>query len=325
MSYESHIGGTSYANYEWGTNIVPLPTSPKERSNFLEPSKIGDICRVSTITFLLVITSALLHASWNFIAKRHAGNYSIIYLSFLISSVITAVISVPFLAAVELNLQLILLLVLSGIFHAVYGFVLTFAYKNGDISTLYPIVRGTGIGGAVVLSLILLHEALTTMAAFGVTTVIAGIAILSYRRNRTATSGKGIFFALVCGGLIMSYTIMDKMLVSEVHPIPVLAASQVISVLMFLPYVLRKRRAEMRLTLRTLMRPTLAISLIATCSYLIILYVMQTAPVSRIVAVREASVVFGSIAGYVFLKEDFSRLRLIGVVFVMVGIMLVKV
>lgn len=271
-----------------------------------------------------MLSSALLHASWNFIAKKYAGNYSIIYLSFCLSSVITSVLAIPHLKAVELTPMLITLLIASGVFHAVYGFVLTFTYKNGDISTLYPIVRGSGIAGAVILSLVILHEVVTTSSASGVAMVVFGIAILSYRRNRKATSPKGIFLALVCGSLIMSYTIMDKLLVAEMHPIPVLAASQVISTIMFLPYVLKSRKAEMRTTLKTLMKPTVAISLIATSSYLIILYVMQVAPVSRIVAVREASVVFGAIAGYALLKEDFSKTRLIGVVFVMLGIILVK-
>ncbi|TNF24779.1 MAG: hypothetical protein EP314_07470 [Bacteroidetes bacterium] len=279
---------------------------------------------MSILTFLLVLTSALLHASWNLIAKKYAGNYSIIYLSFCISSVITVLMAVPHLSQVQLNMELGLLLLATGVFHAVYGFVLTFTYKNGDISTLYPIVRGSGIAGAVVLSLVILREVVTTTSAFGVAMVVSGIAVLSYRRNRKATSPKGIFLALVCGSLIMSYTIMDKLLVAELHPIPVLAASQVISALMFLPYVLKSRRAEMRLTLKTLMKPTVTISIIATTSYLIILYVMQIAPVSRIVAVREASVVFGAIAGYALLKEDFSRTRLIGVVFVVIGIILVK-
>lgn len=279
---------------------------------------------MSILTFLLVLTSALLHASWNLIAKKYAGNYSIIYLSFCISSVITVLMAVPHLSQVQLNVELGLLLLATGVFHAVYGFVLTFTYKNGDISTLYPIVRGSGIAGAVVLSLVILREVATTTSAFGVAMVVSGIAVLSYRRNRKATSPKGIFLALVCGSLIMSYTIMDKLLVAELHPIPVLAASQVISALMFLPYVLKSRRAEMRLTLKTLMKPTVTISIIATTSYLIILYVMQIAPISRIVAVREASVVFGAIAGYALLKEDFSRTRLIGVVFVVIGIILVK-
>ncbi|MFM1876586.1 MAG: hypothetical protein RL266_2323 [Bacteroidota bacterium] len=272
----------------------------------------------------MVLTSALLHASWNFVAKKYAGNYSMIYLSFCFSSVITVLLSIPFLNDVRLTPLLITLLLVTGVFHAIYGFVLTFTYKNGDISTLYPIVRGSGIAGAVVLALVILRESVTGTSASGVAMVVSGIAILSYRRNRSATSPKGIFLALVCGSLIMSYTIIDKMLVAEIHPIPVLAASQVVSTLMFLPYVLKSRMTEMRLTLNTLIKPTVIVSVIATSSYLIILYVMQTTPVSRIVAVREASVVFGAIAGYWLLKEDFSRTRLIGVVLVMLGIILVK-
>jgi uncharacterized membrane protein len=45
---------------------------------------------------------------------------------------------------------------------------------------------------------------------------------------------------------------------------------------------------------------------------------------SRIVAVRELSVVFGAITGYVWLKEDFNRVRLMGVIIVVLGIVLVK-
>ena len=280
---------------------------------------------MTTLTFLLVILSALLHASWNFVAKKYAGNYSMIYLSFLFSAVVSGLISIQFLGGIELTPALITLLIATGIFHAVYGFVLTFTYKNGDISTLYPILRGSGIGGAVVLSIVLLHESLNTSSGIGVTMVISGIAVLSYRRNRKATSPKGIFLAFVCGGLIMSYTIFDKLLVDEMHPIPVLAASQIISVIMFFPYVMMKRRAELKFTLKNLWKPTIFVSIIATSSYLIILYVMQIAPVSRIVAVREASVVFGALTGYIILKEDFSKTRLIGVVLVMLGIILVKV
>lgn len=280
---------------------------------------------MSTLTFLLVILSAVLHASWNFVAKKYAGNYSVIYLSFLFSSVVTGLISIPFIADVSLTTELIALLMATGVFHAVYGFVLTFTYMNGDISTLYPIVRGSGIAGAVILSMVILREQVEPVSGFGVATVISGIAILSYRRNRKATSPKGIFLALICGSLIMSYTIMDKLLVTEVHPIPVMAASQIISVLMFLPYVLLKRRTELKTTFRTLLKPVILISVVATSSYLIILYVMQIAPISRIVAVREASVVFGAIAGYILLKEDFSKVRLLGVVLVMLGIILVKI
>lgn len=279
---------------------------------------------MTTLTFFLVILSAMLHATWNYVAKQQAGNYSVIYLSFLFSSVVTVLLSIPYLDTIEYTSTTVLLLVLSGVLHAVYGFVLTFTYNNGDISTLYPIVRGSGIAGSVMLSLVILHETFTSVSGLGVCLVIGGIAILSYRRNRVATSPKGIFLALVCGAFIMSYTILDKVLVDGIHPIPVLAASQIISTFLFMPYVLTERKQELIMTFKTLLKPTLIISVVATSSYLIILYAMQLAPIGRIVAVREASVVFGAMAGYILLKETFSKTRLIGVIIVMIGIILVK-
>ena len=85
-----------------------------------------------------------------------------------------------------------------------------------------------------------------------------------------------------------------------------------------------KRYDEFKHTIHFLWRSVLSVAVLALASYLIILYAFQIAPLSRIVAIRELSVVFGAIAGYAFLKEDFSRTRLAGVIIVVLGIVLVK-
>ncbi len=104
----------------------------------------------------------------------------------------------------------------------------------------YPIVRGSGIAGAVLLAIFVLNETLPITSKVGVASVICGIAILSYRRNRKQTSLKGILLALACGAVIMSYTILDKVIVNKVDPFVLLLTSQFISATAFLPYVLLK-------------------------------------------------------------------------------------
>jgi len=208
--------------------------------------------------------------------------------------------------------------------HAIYGFLLSYTYHNGDISTLYPIVRGSGIVGSVFFGIVLLGEKLPTLALLGIVTVVMGIALLSYKRDREATPLRGILLALLSGAFIMTYTILDKLIVDRVHPLVLMASSQLISATVFLPYVILKRKDEFKHTIRFLWRPVLSVAVLALASYLIILYAFQIAPLSRIVAIRELSVVFGAIAGYAFLKEDFSRTRLAGVIIVVLGIVLVK-
>lgn len=275
-------------------------------------------------TFLLVVLSALLHAGWNVIAKRHSGNYSIIYLSFCIGFVLCVPFAYPHISTTVNWAEVLPWVILTGVFHSVYGLLLSFTYKHGDISTLYPIVRGSGIIGAVVLGSVLLSETLPWPARIGTGAVILGIAILSYRRNRKATPAKGIALALLSGTFIMTYTVLDKVLVDSIHPLVLMASSQLISAITFLPYVVLKRRSEMLHTVRHLWKPTMAIAVLALVSYLIILHVFRVAPLSRIVAIRELSVVFGAITGYIWLNENFSRLRLIGVITVVLGIILVK-
>ncbi len=279
---------------------------------------------MSLTVFLLIILSSLLHAAWNLVAKKHAGNYSLIYLSFCIGFVLCLPLAIDRFDLYSDWQAMLPMIIATGVLHAVYGFLLTFTYKNGDISTLYPIVRGSGIAGAVLLAIFVLNEALPITSKVGVASVICGIAILSYRRNRKQTSLKGILLALACGAVIMSYTILDKVIVNKVDPFVLLLTSQFISATAFLPYVLLKRKKEMVLTLRTLKLPVLGVALPALFGYVIILFVFQTADVSRVVAIRELSVVFGAVAGYVFLKEDFSRMRLIGVLILLAGIILVK-
>lgn len=275
-------------------------------------------------TFALVVLSAILHASWNVIAKRHSGNYSLIYLSFCIGFVMSAPFAWPHLNESVDWAAMLPLIILTGMLHAVYGFLLSFTYHNGDISTLYPIVRGSGIIGSVLMGIFLLEEELPLAAIIGIVTVILGIALLSYKRDRKATPLKGIVLALMSGAFILTYTVLDKIIVDKVHPLVLMASSQVISATVFLPYVVLKKREEFVYTVRHLWPSVLGVAILALVSYLIILFVFQIAPMSRIVAVRELSVVFGAITGYVWLKEDFNRVRLMGVIIVVLGIVLVK-
>jgi len=280
---------------------------------------------MTLLTFALVILSAMLHAGWNVIAKRHSGNYSLIYLSFCVGFVLCLPFAWPHVQTATDWPQMLPLIVLTGLLHAVYGFLLSFTYHNGDISTLYPIVRGSGIIGSVLMGIFLLKEELPLAAIGGVVTVIAGIALLSYKRNRKATPIKGIVLALLCGAFILTYTVLDKVIVATVHPLVLMASSQLISAAVFLPYVVMRRRVEFGRTIRQLWPSVLAVAVLALISYLIILYVFRIAPMSRIVAVRELSVVFGAITGYIWLREDFNRLRLAGVIIVVLGIVLVKI
>lgn len=276
-------------------------------------------------TFLLVLLSALLHASWNLVTKKFAGNYSIIYLSFVGGTILTlypALLNWP--ESNQVFVENAWWLILSCLVHGIYGFLLSYTYFYGDISTLYPVVRGSGVALAVIISVFWVGEFFNGYLAGGCTAVVSGIALLSYKRNRKETRFLGVLLALTCGLFIATYTVVDKVLVDQIHPIVVLFILQGSSGLMFLPYVLKSRLPELKKTVKHHWKATIYVCCAATLSYSIILYVFQNADVSRVATVRETAVVFGAICGYLIFKESFSLLRLIGVIAVACGIILVK-
>jgi drug/metabolite transporter (DMT)-like permease len=55
--------------------------------------------------------------------------------------------------------------------------------------------------------------------------------------------------------------------------------------------------------------------------YAVVIYAMTLAPMARIAALRETSVVFAALIGAVFLKEPVARLRIVAAVIVAAGVM----
>lgn len=177
---------------------------------------------------------------------------------------------------------------------------------------------------AVLVSILIINESWNLALGIGASAVVGGIALLSYKRNRKETRLLGVALALTCGGLIATYTVVDKVIVDQMHPMSFLFILQVASCFIFLPIILTKRRTELVETVKNSWSSVIYVSMAATGSYTIILYVFMHADVSRVATVRESAVVFGAIGGYWLFKESFSWIRLIGVLFVAAGIIFVK-
>ena len=107
---------------------------------------------MSTELFVFVLLSAVLHASWNFVARRNAGNLTVFWWSLWISCLLL----LPFVAGVAVSqgiegFQAMLAdgwiyVLATGIIHTFYFLLLARAYEHGEISLVYPIARGSGIG-----------------------------------------------------------------------------------------------------------------------------------------------------------------------------------
>lgn len=151
-----------------------------------------------SLAFVLVICSALIHASWNVAARSLKGNMSIL----IMAHGAGAIMSIPFVfmyGDIEnsfANINMYRYLVPSLLFHGSYMGLLAVAYYYGDVGLVYPLARGTAITLATLAVQFLdIGAPLSVLEHVGVAVVICGILTLAYDAYQTILDKKD--YALV--------------------------------------------------------------------------------------------------------------------------------
>jgi len=131
-------------------------------------------------------------------------------------------------------------------------------------------------------------------------------------------------YALVLGSIISSYTLLDKMCVSFVHPISFLFMVFCISAPIMTTYVLMTDSPKLADALKHYKKYAVFIAVFRPGGYLLVLFAFQIGNVSYVAPLRECSVVVGAILGFVFLKEKATVQKCIGIAVIVTGLVLIK-
>ena len=273
---------------------------------------------LSTGITLAVLGAALLHAAWNALLKSSADKeFDTVAISVGAGIVGLAVaVWLPFPAA-----QSWPWLAASAGVHILYFLFLAGAYRWGELSYTYPIMRG---GGPVIVALAgaaVFGEVLPWLPTLGVALICAGIvAFASGKADRRAT-----LFALANAVVIAAYTLIDaKGARASGSPVAYTMWFFVANALAIYAYAgLRRGAAVPRYLAQNW--PRLAIgAVLTTGSYGIALWAMTQAPVALVAVLRETAVLFGALFGALFLGEKFTRRKLIATGAIVAGLVALK-
>ena len=280
---------------------------------------------MSLSSTLLVLLSASMHVFWNSLVK--ASPFPVAFMglkgAFLI---LVALLVVPLIGLTGVSPAAWPPIVLSGVFHAAYALALARAYEQGDISFVYPIARSAP---ALVpaFAFLLLGEALTPAGTLGVALVVLAMFMLQFRdgsvspasvwRSLARSDGRWALTTLAC---VVAYSLVDKagmnILARSERIAPQLRGplyfllENAIAYLLYLA-ILAGKLAEVRQVLRSAWRSALAGALLTMASYSLILHVMQSEPLSYIVAVRQSSVILAALYGWLWLREGHGASRVV--------------
>lgn len=275
----------------------------------------------------LILAAAFLHATWNFYAKRVAGQLPFIFLVCVVSSVFWAPFAIGVLVLQQPRIGTPELLGIGGsaILHLAYFSLLQRGYRVGDFSVVYPLARSTGPALSSAGAILLFGERPTLLAGAGMMLIIAGVLILTGRGRdagaRPVHAGWAVRYGVLTGLFIAAYTLWDarSVRILGVPPLVLDWGSNVGRTLLLLPFA-AGWRGEVAAHWREHRLEVAAVAILGTFAYILVLTAMQFTPVSYVAPARETSILIGTLMGMRFLSEEGGMRRIVAALMMVAGV-----
>ena len=278
--------------------------------------------------WLFVLLAAVGHALWNIAAKK-TGDPAIMWWSLVLGSLCMIPLSLVkiFIGPIpELTIHSGLCLIATGVLHAIYFTLLSKAYSFGDISIVYPISRGTGVGLTGLGGFFLFKETISIMNATGIGFVLIGIFVISIPSIKSKKADKrSVFLALGVGISIVFYSLVDKIGVGHLHPIHYITGMWILGCLFRWPSIFHQYRGKLFTIALSNWQAILLIGLGSLATYLLILYAYTQGQVSHIVAAREFSIVIAAAIGILLFGETINRFKIAGISSITFGLIMLGI
>jgi drug/metabolite transporter (DMT)-like permease len=272
---------------------------------------------------LAVLGAGLLHASWNALLKTAPGGDPMLDTASVVAgSSVCALLVLPF---VPLPAPAAWKFVaMSSTIHFAYYVTLAHAYRTGDLSFAYPLMRGSAPLIVAVLGIVFLHEVPSGHAALGILLICAGIVSIAFvRRSRHPPAAAGWAFANA--GIIAVYTLVDGSGArASGDAVAYVTWLIFLEGLPFLAWIVWRRGRPAVGYLRRGWRRGLLGGASSLAAYGIVLFAMTRAPIAAVAALRETSVLFAALIGAFWLKEGLGAMRLAGAASVVAGVAALK-
>jgi drug/metabolite transporter (DMT)-like permease len=208
----------------------------------------------------------------------------------------------------------------STVLELAYFWMLARAYRQAELSLVYPIARGLAPVLVLVGSVLILGQRMAAAGVLGVFIVAIGVVLV--RGLRSPASWLDVTMAVGIACLIAGYTLVDQRGVSHADTLTYLLLVVGIPAVVYAGVLVAHDGGVGRL--RATASPAVVASGIAVvAAYGLVLAALGMAPAAGVAALRETSIVMATILAAVVLKERVERSRWLGSVVVVAGIALV--
>ena len=287
---------------------------------------------MSPAAFALIVLAGLIHAGWNIVAKKAAGDARFAFFTAVIMMALWAPLGwwlgrdvVPTWGATEWSF-----VAASGVLHVFYYVILLRGYRKADLTVVYPMARGSGPLLSSLVAIVFLGEHISALGVTGIAGVVGGVfliaggpGLLRAARDPAARQRvhKGMAYGVLTGAFIAAYTVVDGYAVKWLLMSPILVdyMGNFVRVALLAPAVLHDRTTALQLW-RKQWRYALLVAAVSPIAYVLVLYAMQEAPLSHVAPAREVSMLFAALIGGHLLGEGERRSRVWGALCIAGGV-----
>nr|WP_214649996.1 DMT family transporter [Palleronia pontilimi] len=268
------------------------------------------------------MAAAFLHAAWNSLVKLGANKLT----AMLILTIVQGCAGLAILLTRPFpTVDWVPWLAMSGAFHAGYKLFLALAYENGDLSRVYPIARGAAPLIVLGSSGIFLSDPLDGRDIVGI--LVLGAGILGMARGVFGAGEAVALVPLALGSAAMTagYSIVDG-LGARVSGDAVAYVGWLffLDMALFTPVCLALRGRDV---LRADARAWRVGALAATASYAayaIAVWAMTVAPIALVAALRETSILFAVLIGWLAMGERMDTGKAVAALLIVSGVALTR-
>lgn len=288
---------------------------------------------MSTLALVLVLLSAVAHATWNFLAKRATNQEVFLWLVLVSVSMLLLPLAAFLIRTYPVSYPGWWFILGTVVLHVLYFWFLGRSYTYADLSLAYPIARGMGPALVPIIGGLVLKEVITPLAIAGIISVVLGIFTIYgwgsfqtvLRKPLKIFREAGARYALLTGFVIAAYSVWDKVGVIYVNPLLYMYFLVLGSALFLTPYVwwIHGTRT-MGIEIRNKTASIIISGLLLFLAYGLVLLALQFSRVSYIAPAREVGIVIGVLFGTLLLGEPYGKGRLVGSCLIVFGLVLIS-
>ena len=277
---------------------------------------------MTTGILFAVLGSALLHALWNAMIKIGASKAG--------GMVVLSIAEVPIGLAVGLSRPMLAAevwpwIAAAGCTHFAYKSFLTFAYDHGDLSRVYPIARGAAPMVVLLAGGFLLADQIAPAEYLGIIILGAGILLMTRGVFASGEQRRLVPFALGSACATATYTMLDGMGARVAgDAVAYVGWVFVVDGLLFATGTLAWRGVAI---LPRRGRDWAIGGIAAAASYgayAISVWAMTVAPIALVAALRETSILFAVLIGWLVFGERMTKGKALAALVIVAGVMVTR-